>query len=680
MSTTKTVVALLLLQCSWHAALACTAYAAGKHATADGSVVVSHSDDGDGASDPRAAWVPAADHPKGSARPIWPDTEDWPRFVGTDRGTAYQPINGQAKTQPIGSIPQVEHTVGYIDGNYAVQNECHLMFGESTASAAFSATAVGTPGGTALMSVNELTRIAAERVCSAREAVQLMGSLSEKYGFYGADGGAGEVLMVGDTEEAFVFHILSDDTAKSSIWVAQRVPDNHVAVVANMFSIREVDLTDEVNFLGSANLHRIAREYGLWDGRGLLSFTDAYSGGEYSNKYYTGRRVWDGYRRFCPSLGLPAEYGNLKSDRPYPTTAKVDRPIGVRDWFAAYRSHYEGTPYDMTVGVGAGPFGSPDRYTEPGTSGDPGIGAWERSVSIFRTAATWVASANGAAPSFAGGTVWWAPADSSKSVFVPMMAVAADVPAPYTLGNPASLDRGSAFWGHKFVQNIAQLRYSAMIVDIQANARHWESRAIELVETIRSSKGVVSEVKGLLDAHAQSVLSATWQLSDNLMVKFADGALTIPTPDGSPLSTDLGYPQGWLDTAGFKSGPPRTGDLPGGETWGAHPHLEPASPVTDASVSAPLTAVSENVALAEEHEGAVAARSSTAAPPASSATLSIAGFFALSVGAALLVLRPASHAEAADARGKGALRPGRRVALAAVQEEEDHVESVYRPF
>ena len=72
------------------------------------------------------------------------------------------------------------------------------MFGESTVSATFPAVALGNPNGTALFCVNELTRVASERVCSAREAIELMGGLAEQHGFYGADGGAGEVLMVGD--------------------------------------------------------------------------------------------------------------------------------------------------------------------------------------------------------------------------------------------------------------------------------------------------------------------------------------------------------------------------------------------------------------------------------------------------------------------------------------------------
>ena len=91
------------------------------------------------------------------------------------------------------------------------------------------------------MEVKELSKIALERCKTARCAIALMGDLAETYGYYTADwtggdmskGEGGEALSVIDTEEAWVFHILSDDTGTSAVWVAQRVPDDHVST--NMF-------------------------------------------------------------------------------------------------------------------------------------------------------------------------------------------------------------------------------------------------------------------------------------------------------------------------------------------------------------------------------------------------------------------------------------------------------------
>ena len=61
--------------------------------------------------------------------------------------------------------------------------------------------------------------------------------------------------------------------------------------------------------------------------------------------------MWDGLRHFKPSLKLPAEYGDLKNDKPvrpwgrstYPWAVVPDTKLTPQSWFAAHRSHYEGS-------------------------------------------------------------------------------------------------------------------------------------------------------------------------------------------------------------------------------------------------------------------------------------------------------------------------------------------------
>ena len=121
---------------SLHAASACTTVLVGKGATADGSVMATHSNDGEGTTDPRLVRIPAADWPAGSTRTVWPNPESYPRYVGTARlAEAYYPKPGQVESKAVGEIAQVNHTYAYWEETYGVMNEFQLSIGESTCSA-----------------------------------------------------------------------------------------------------------------------------------------------------------------------------------------------------------------------------------------------------------------------------------------------------------------------------------------------------------------------------------------------------------------------------------------------------------------------------------------------------------------------------------------------------------------
>jgi dipeptidase len=98
-------------------------------------------------------------------------------------------------------------------------------------------------GGKASIEVREMSKIALERTTTARDAILLMGALAEEHGFYAADwsggdaskGEGGEALTVVDKTEAWVFHVLADDTGASAVWAAQRVQDDHVSSASSLW-------------------------------------------------------------------------------------------------------------------------------------------------------------------------------------------------------------------------------------------------------------------------------------------------------------------------------------------------------------------------------------------------------------------------------------------------------------
>jgi len=550
--------------------LSCTTLIAGKGATVDGSLLATHSNDGEANVDSRLVHISSADHKKGSKRAVYYSPETYPRFVGFDRGTPeYHPRGAQTPWKAIGFIDQVEHTFAYHEQTYGALNEHAVGIGESTCSGRFAANPRGS-GGQALFSIDQLSQIAMERATSPREAVQIMGDLAVKHGFYGAGNateGSAESLMVIDSSEGFIFHILPDDTGASAIWVAQRVPDDHVGVVANAFMIREVNLTDARNFLGSKNMHSIAKAHGFWNGVGLLDFTAAFSDGEYLHKFYSGRRVWGAYHMLAPSKAFSPDYDEWRRSKPYPATVKPDRPVNVEDFVRVMRSYYEGTPFDQTQGIAAGPWGSPDHAM---AKGSPSIhGNWERTIGLWRTSDSHVVQARTGVPRELAGVLWWGPHTAATTVYVPFASGLPSLPAS-TLGHYEVLDKAQLFWACRYVFNLVQLKYSRMIEDVRRVQgelfRRAHARLLGAAECLQGP-GMSTRAQRercLVDATqelAGEALAAYWNLTDELMFKYGDGFVAELSPHGEYVARPDPYPDWWLRAVNFtEAGPPPVPD------------------------------------------------------------------------------------------------------------------------
>lgn len=530
--------------------------------------MVSHSNDGEFETDPRLVKVPAQSSstrlPTGRTgtstgsqqRPVFFSPENYPRYVGYDRGEIpeYYPQGNQSSFEPIGYIPQVSETYAYLEETYGAVNEQQLMIGESTCSAIFGAIPLGAPNGTALWSIDELTHMAMERTSSAREAIQLMGDLAVTGGFYGAGEfeGTAESLAVADPLEAWIFHILPDPTGKSAIWVAQKVPSDGFAVLANMFVIREVDPNDSENFLMSASVHQVAQEYGWWKPQdGLLDFTKIYSDGEYAHKYYSGRRMWGAYHLAAPSQNFPSEYIDLQSDPVYPVYVSPDVPLSVQDLFRFHRYTYQGTRFDLgAVGnLAGGPFGSPDRW-KPGDGERIVQGNWERAIGLYRTSDTYIVQSQ--PDSSMGAVLWFGPASPLGTIFTPFVVGLSEIPTSFRSGHQLVFDRTSAFWAACIVSNIANLKWSYMIQDIQAIQEKMESHSVALISQLSSSEDSV-EIEAAILANAAMMVDALIQLQDQLLFKYASGFVNEP-PNG--MSQMKGYPAWWLQAVGYTEGPP----------------------------------------------------------------------------------------------------------------------------
>jgi len=549
--------------------------------------MVVHTDDaGPSPNDLRLVKVPAMHHEKKSVRPVYPTLDGgYPRLVTEHRGPEYEPRDGQKLTTPLGFIPQVEYTHGYWDNEYGLMNDVGLAMGETTCSAKTAGWPLGQPFGHNLFSINELSRVALERCTTARCAVKTMGRLAEEYGFYGDDSGdpnhpdfvgSSEALGVVDAKgEGWVFHVLTGPHNRSAIWAAQRVDDREVAAVPNGFVIRKMNLSDSDNFLASKNVHSFAKESGWWDPKdGPFDFTAAYSPfypGP-SRALYVGRRLWRIFDLLAPSLKLDMHLGWMRSPT-YPFAVRPDKPLTLNFMREILRDHYEGTPIDMTKGIAAGPFGNPVRYD--GNVG--GGGGWEREISMYRASYSYIAQTR-RHPRLLSGVVWYGLDAPHGTVYVPFYGSAGQpgVPKSYLVGLQSEFSLKSAWWAFNFVNNWIQLKYNAMIKDVQEEQKQlecegerrveqWDKKARELLKDGEHAGKVLRYLEGKTSGFAEDVVDRHWRLAAKLVAKYSNGNVVVG--ERSKDMTVPGYPVEWLQQTDFASY--------GAKTWTPGPTERP---------------------------------------------------------------------------------------------------------
>ena len=207
----------------------CTSIMVGKNASSDGSVITSHTCDAR-----YRTWmavVPARDYDRDTVTAVY-------------RNRFHTMSAADSTSMPrLGVIPQVRHTYRFLDTAYPCLNEKQLAMGETTISGRDT---LRNKAG--IFVIEELSRIALERCATARDAIRLMGELVKKYGY----GDSGECLTIADKDEAWLFEIFGEGPKKvGGVWAAVRIPDDEIAVSANISRIGHLDLDDPDHYMAS---------------------------------------------------------------------------------------------------------------------------------------------------------------------------------------------------------------------------------------------------------------------------------------------------------------------------------------------------------------------------------------------------------------------------------------------
>jgi dipeptidase len=494
---------------------ACTNILVTRGASKDGSVMITYSCDGEFVPHPRI--IPAADHAPGDSL----------SFRLGDK---------------VVKIPQPAHTYKVV----ALMNEHQLVIGETTFSGREE---LINPQG--LFHYWTLMRLALQRAKTAREAIQVITGLVEKYGYRSS----GETFSIADPNEAWILEMIGPGPGgHGAEWVALRIPDGYISCHANKARIGTFPLNDPENCLYSKNVISFAIKKGYYDPKSgqPFRFNEAYCPDTPRNRRYSDMRVWSIFRRAAPSKHFsPAYARGDQSAQPYPLWIKPDRKLSVADVFSLMRDHYEGTPFDMTQGIDAGPYGTPNRWRPISWKVDSVEYAWERPISTQQTGFSYVSQSRAWLPDGIGGLLWYGLDDTYTSCYMPVYCSADKFAKPLQTGSLKKFSWDSAWWIFNLVANYANLKYSYMVKDIQKVQTELESAFLSAQPEVEKKAlqwygQNPDSMRSYLTAYsvnAQNKVFERWrELAAFLITKYNDGY--VQDRPGHP--TEKGYPKSWL--------------------------------------------------------------------------------------------------------------------------------------
>ena len=424
----------------------------------------------------------------------------------------------------LGKIPEAPVTYTRV-GN---MNEFQVVIAETTFGGRKE---LQVPSG--IVDYGSLIYIGLERAKTAREAIEVMTTLAETYGY----ASEGESFSIGDPNEAWILEMIGKGKGqKGALWVAYKLPDGTISAHANQARIRQFPQNDPKTALFSKDLIPFAREKGYFKGADKdFSFAETYAPLSYGALRFCEARVWSLFNRAAPSLKIPMDYVKaVKGAKPLPLFIKPDHKLDVRDAMQLMRDHFEGTEFDMTKDVGAGPYKLPYRWRPMTWKVDGQEYLHERAVSTQQTGFSFVTQSRSWLPDPVGGVIWFGVDDTFTTCYVPISCGIKEAPRAFAegTGNFNEFNWDSAFWTFNFVSNYSYTRWSDMIVDVQKVQREFEGRFIAdqpeidrtALDLYKQNPGLAKDYLTQYASKQTEELMTRWKkLGEFLIWKYLDG-------------------------------------------------------------------------------------------------------------------------------------------------------------
>lgn len=499
---------------------ACSNFIVGKKASVDGSVMCSYSADDYGMFQ-NLCHYPAAKHAKGEMRKIF----DW------DSNKYY------------GEIPEAAETYNVI-GNI---NEWQVTIGETTYGGREEMV-----DSTGIMDYGSLIYVALQRSKTAREAIKVMTTLANTYGY----NSGGETFTICDPNEAWIMEMMGKGAgSKGAVWVALRIPDDAICAHANQSRIGKFNMKDKKNVMYAKDVVSFARSKGWFKGKDAdFSWKMAYAKPDFSGRRFCDARAWAMLNHFYDmSPYLDWALGKNPDAQDMPLWVVPNKKVSVKDVESVMRDHYEGTPLSVADGsdIGGGIWEMPYRPTPLMYKVDGKQYFNERPVSTQQSGFVFVSQMRSWLPREIGGVFWFANDDANMAAFTPVYCSMTKRPECYNTPGADALhfSKKNAYWVCNMTSNMVYPRYSLMfptlkeVRDSLDNSYFAAQAGVEKKAQELYAQNPQAAVKYLNDysvEKAQQMLARWNLLFEFMVVKYNDMIIKPTDKNGTFEKTPYG--------------------------------------------------------------------------------------------------------------------------------------------
>ena len=499
---------------------ACSNFIVGKKASVDGSVMCSYSADDYGMFQ-NLCHYPAAKHAKGEMRKIY----DW------DTNKYH------------GEIPEAAQTYSVI-GNI---NEWQVTIGETTYGGREEMV-----DSTGIMDYGSLIYVALQRSKTAREAIKVMTTLANTYGY----NSEGETFTICDPNEAWIMEMMGKGAgSKGAVWVALRIPDDAVCAHANQSRIGKFNMKDKKNVMYAKDVVSFARSKGWFQGKDAdFSWKMAYAKPDFSGRRFCDARAWSMLNHFYDMTPyLDWALGKNPDAQDMPLWVVPNKKVSVQDVENVMRDHYEGTPLSVADGsdIGGGIWEMPYRPTPLMYKVDGKQYFNERPVSTQQSGFVFVSQMRSWLPREIGGVFWFANDDANMAAFTPVYCSMTERPECYNTPGADALhfSKKNAYWVCNMTSNMVYPRYSLMfptlkeVRDSLDNSYFAAQAGVEKKAQELYAQNPQAAVKYLNDysvEKAQQMLGRWNQLFEFMVVKYNDMIIKPTDKNGTFKKTPYG--------------------------------------------------------------------------------------------------------------------------------------------